>query len=121
GYLSLDHLQALVRSPCLPQLSQLELRQCTAGDEGCRAIVESGVLARLTELDLTHGEVTDAGAALLTDCTDLLHLQRLVLAGTRPAPRGVALLEELGLFEVRLHDQRQWGQARGYLRNGDYE
>jgi uncharacterized protein (TIGR02996 family) len=118
GYLALEDLSRIVRSPVLSRLEHLSLHCCTAGDEGCRLLAESGALGRLSSLDLSFGEITDVGARLLVGSLDPSRLRRLWLSYNSLTEEGVALLEAAGLAEVRVNDQRQWGEEREYLENG---
>src|SRR5262249_16512386 len=65
SYLPLRVVRPFLHSPHFPNLTRLQLRLSSLGDEGCREIVASGILRRLKVLDLRHGRVTDAGARLL--------------------------------------------------------
>jgi hypothetical protein len=121
GYITLEGVRALVRSPHLPALTHLQLRLSTMGDAGVEEIVRSGILKRLKVLDLRHGCVTDAGARTLAECPDLRRLELLDLDRNRLSPAGVAALQGAGIM-VRAGDQvRSDEDVNQYLFEGDFE
>ena len=64
-YIDLPGVEALVHSPHLKNLTNLQLRLNDMGDKGIGAIVASGILKRLKVLDILGGCVTDQGAQTL--------------------------------------------------------
>jgi uncharacterized protein (TIGR02996 family) len=121
-FLDLDALSAVVRSPILRSLTHLQLRLCTAGDDGCQEIVASGVLKRLKMLDLRHGRITDAGARTLAACADLRNLDVLDVNRNALSADGVALLRATGVQVVGDDQQTAEELARDeYLNEGDFE
>src|SRR5262249_30325067 len=83
GFLPLSVVRPLWRSTHLTNLTHLQLRVSSMGDEGCEEIVRSGILKRLKVLDLRHGCVTDTGVDTLAACPDLRRLERLDLDRNR--------------------------------------
>jgi len=98
-------LEALLRSPFLPNLTHLQLRYLEQGDEAVRLIVRSGILKRLKVLDLQHGVITDVGAFLLARTPHAAALEKLELSSNALTRRGVAALESAGaaVFAERQH------------------
>src|SRR5262249_59126386 len=88
GFLQLSVVRPLLRSKHLTNLTHLQLRVSSMGDEGCEEIVRSGILKRLKVLDLRHGCVTDTGVDTLAACPDLRRLERLDPARHPPTARG---------------------------------
>jgi uncharacterized protein (TIGR02996 family) len=107
AYITPEEARALVRSPNLPRLRVLELRNSDLGDEGCEEIVRSGLLGRLKVLNLTNGRVTDTGARTLAACPDLKNLDLLNVSGNMLTEVGLAALRATG---VRVESAGQYGQ-----------
>lgn len=119
GYLPIDQLRALVRSPHLKKLQNLRYRLSSAGDDGVRLLITSGFLSQLRVLDLRHGCVTDEGARLLAECPDTRNLELLELSWNQLTDAGVAALQGLGI-NVRCVQQHPAGSTE-YLNEGDFE
>jgi uncharacterized protein (TIGR02996 family) len=122
AYITAEAARALVRSPHLPRLRVLELRNSDLGDGGCEEIVRSGLLKRLKVLNLTNGRVTDAGARALAACPDLKNLELLNVNGNMLTDAGLAALRATG---IRVESAHQHGEAPleevSYLWEGDME
>ncbi len=122
AYLTLDGVRALVRSPHLTSLTDLELLASDLGDEGCAEVVRSGILKRLKVLSIALGRVTDEGARVLAACPDLRHLERLVVTGNQFTPAGVEALRATGIV---VEDAGQFTAQQiadqEYLFEGDME
>jgi uncharacterized protein (TIGR02996 family) len=119
-YITLEGLRAVVRSPCLRNLTHLRLRLSDLGNEGCEEIVQSGALRRLKVLDLMHGRITDRGAAVLAACPDLRHLDLLEVSFNQLTPTGIAALRATKV-PLQAARQRQPGDDEEYLYAGDME
>jgi uncharacterized protein (TIGR02996 family) len=121
-YITAEGARALIRSPHLPRLRVLELRNSALGDEGCAEIVRSGLLKRLKVLNLTNGLVTDAGARALAACPDLKDLELLNVSGNMLTEAGLAALRATG---PRVESSRQYGEVPldevSYVWEGDME
>jgi uncharacterized protein (TIGR02996 family) len=115
----LDELDALVRSPHLPNLTELQVHMTNFGDEGCRRIVESGILRRLKVLDLSYGNMTDEGARLLAACPDAKKLDPLNVSRNALTQEGIAALKAAGIQAIAV-DQHAAGEE-DYLYQVDYE
>ena len=100
SFLPLDEVRALVYSPHLGSLSNLQLRLSDMGDEGARAIVESGLLLRIGWLDLRNGTISDFGAKAFADCAAAKNLRRLDLSRNRLTPAGLNMLRRAGVNAV---------------------
>lgn len=123
-YLRLPHVRAVVRSTVLDKLTHLQLRQCDAGDKGCREIVDSGILKRLKLLDLRNGCITDAGARMLADCPDLRNLEFLNLDRNCLTPEGIAALKATKVHYTAAHSWQPTDdeyEDHQYLYEGDTE
>jgi uncharacterized protein (TIGR02996 family) len=122
AYITLEGARALIRSPNLPRLRVLVLRNSDLGDDGCAEIVRSGLLKRLKVLNLRGGRITDAGANTLAACPDLKNLELLEITGNVLTTAGLAALRATG---ARVESQHQHGEAalqdREYLWEGDPE
>lgn len=122
SFLPLEQVEALVKSPHLPNLTHLQLRLCNMGNDGCRLLVETGVLRRLKWLDLRHGCITDEGARILAASPDLARLEHLDLSRNGLSEEGIAVLRETG---VALHAEAQQSDEElaqeQYLYEGDSE
>jgi uncharacterized protein (TIGR02996 family) len=117
--IELAQLSAVLRSPCLPSLTHLQVRMTTFGDEGCREIIESGALRRLRSLDLGYGNMTDEGARLLAGCPDLKNLEVLDVSRNALTARGIAALRATGV-RVGADNQHEAGEEE-YLYEVDFE
>jgi uncharacterized protein (TIGR02996 family) len=122
AYITRTGAAALFRSPNLPALQHLQLRNSDIGDGGIRDLIESGLLLRLRSLDLLGGCVTDVGARLLADCPDLRGLESLNLSENMITPAGLSALASTGL-PLTANDQLGPGalDTREYLFSGDCE
>jgi uncharacterized protein (TIGR02996 family) len=122
AYITRTQARALFRSPNLPRLQHLQLRNSDIGDEGIRDLIKSGLLGRLKSLDLLGGCVTDVGAGLLAACPDLRNLEALDLSQNMLTQDGLAALTATG---VALTANHQFGpealETRAYLFSGDCE
>jgi uncharacterized protein (TIGR02996 family) len=122
AYITAEAALALIRSPHLPRLRILELRNSDLGDGGCEAVVRSGLLKRLKVLNLTNGRVTDAGAQTLAACPDLKNLELLDVNGNMLTEAGLAALRATG---IRVESAHQHGEASleelAHLWDGDME
>ncbi len=98
--LPLSQVRALVNSPHLTNLSHLQLRLSSMGDEGVRAFIESGILKRLGWLDLRNGSITDAGARLFAEYGPAKNLRRLDLSRNQVTNAGLSLLRRAGVNAV---------------------
>ena len=117
-FLPLSGFKAVLRSPNLPALTHLHVRQTDVGDKGCRA-VSSGILKRLKVLDLARGCITDAGACTLAACPDLKNLERLDVSCNALTQEGIERLRGTGI-QVRAGDQHAEGDTH-YLFEGEME
>jgi uncharacterized protein (TIGR02996 family) len=117
--IDLRDLDPLLRSPHLPNLSHLQIRVATSGDDTCRAIVESGILRRLESLDLGCSNMTDAGARVLAECPDLKHLHVLDLTRNALTEQGIAALQAVGIRVVT--DDQYDLDDEDYFYNVDFE
>lgn len=120
GYLPLEAVVPLFRSPHLSSFKHLHLYASSMGDAGCVEIVRSGMLQRLETLDLRFGAVTDEGARLLANSPDIHHLKYLSLQNNQLTTDGVALLQGLGLPQFHAGEQYDVGSDE-YLMSGDME
>jgi uncharacterized protein (TIGR02996 family) len=123
SYLPLEAVRALLRSSHLPNLTHLQLRLSSMGDQGCREFVASGILRRLKMLDLHHGRVTDEGARALAACPDLRNLERLDLERNGLTAAGARLLRGVLGRAARTDNQQTQDELAGgeYLFEGDFE
>lgn len=120
-----DEVVAFLHSARAAKLTYLQLRMSDVGDAGVRAVIDSGLMYQLELLDLRHGEVTDAGALALAEAIPGTRLRCLDLQRNRLTTAGVAVLEALGLPQLRTEHQ-QVPDAAGayddqYLYDGDWE
>jgi uncharacterized protein (TIGR02996 family) len=121
GYIPLRLVEALVRSDNLPQLTHLQLRCSSMGDDGVGLLIQSGFLRRLQHLDLRHGRITDAGARLLAQCPHTRSLAWLDLGANTLSDEGADLIESLGI-PCSVSCQHPPGQdSDEYLGEGDWE
>ncbi len=121
AYLGIDDVRAIATSPHLRALRHLELRLCSAGDEGIELLLDHGLVGRLAVLDLRWGTVTDRGARLLAAHPDTAKLERLDLTGNQLTEAGITLLEQAG---VALSADEQFAEGdpdNEYLWRGDME
>jgi Leucine Rich repeat len=119
AFLSQRQLTALLRSPHLPALAHLTLRQTDLGDELCEELVVSGSLKRLRTLDLARGCITDKGAQILAACPDVRNLESLNLTCNALTSQGIEALGQAGV-KVRADDQHD-ADDTAYLYEGDWE
>jgi uncharacterized protein (TIGR02996 family) len=117
--IDLAEMQAVLRSPHLSSLTDLQVHMTTFGNEGCRAIVESGILRRLKRLDIGHGNMTDDGARLLAECPDLKHPKELVVSRNALTTEGIDILKQSGI-RVIADDQHELDDEE-YLYEVDFE
>jgi uncharacterized protein (TIGR02996 family) len=121
-FLPLTQVRAILRSKHLKQLTHLQLRLSTMGDEGCKEIVASGILKQLKVLDLRHGCISDAGANILAASGDLKHLEHLDLCRNGLTAKGIKALKATGVSLTASHQQTpEQLQEQDYLRDGDSE
>jgi uncharacterized protein (TIGR02996 family) len=122
AYIARTAARALFRSPNLPALRHLTLRNSDIGDEGIGDLIASGLLARLTTLDLAGGRITDVGARRLAECPDVRRLESLNLDENMIGPPGLAVLRVANTSVTAGH---QYGpevlETREYLFSGDCE
>jgi uncharacterized protein (TIGR02996 family) len=117
--IDLAEMDAVLRSPNLPNLTHLQVHMTTFGDEGCRPIIQSGALRRLKVLDIGYGNMTDEGARLLAACPDLKNLERLDMSRNALTDEGIAALQATG---VRFAAGEQHGPGEeDYLFEVDFE
>jgi uncharacterized protein (TIGR02996 family) len=126
--ITLDGLQAVVRSPYLKSLTHLRLRLTVFGDKGVNEIIKSGILKRLKMLDLRHGRVSDNGAKALAACPEVKGLELLDLSRNELTEEGIAALTAAG---VNVRTEHQHGPTSEeelenfdeleFLMEGDYE
>jgi uncharacterized protein (TIGR02996 family) len=115
---TLDELDALVRSKNLPALTHLQVRLTTLGDEGADRIARSGILKRLKTLDIGYGNMTDAGAEVLAACPDLKNLDVLDVSRNALTPAGIRDLSAAGVRVVAENQHDEYDQDYMYA---DYE
>jgi hypothetical protein len=95
-YITLEGARAIIRSPSLPKLRVLVMRNSDLGDEGCEEIVSSGMLKRLKVLNLRGGRITDAGAQTLAGSRHLKNLELLDVSNNVLTEAGLAALRATG-------------------------
>jgi uncharacterized protein (TIGR02996 family) len=119
GQVTLDELEALVRSPNLPALVHLQVRMTSYRDDGADRIVSSGILKRLKSLDIGYGNMTDDGARALAACPDLKNLTVLDVSRNSLTEAGVRALRATGvpLVAENQHDEEE----NDYLYSVDWE
>ena len=122
SFLPLDQVEALLKSPHIRQLEQLQLRLSNAGDTMCDAIVSSKCLDHLQSLDLRHGRLTDEGGRRLVEWAIQRGLRRLDLSRNALSEDGV---ESLSQSFPSLRADRQLTahelEQEAYLYEGDSE
>jgi hypothetical protein len=117
--IELEEMDTVLRSPNLPQLTQLQVHLTAFGDEGCYRIIQSGILRRLKVLDIGYGDMTDEGARLLAGCPDLKQLDALVVSRNALTEQGIAALKGTGI-QVVAENQHADGE-NDYLYEVDLE
>ncbi|MFO0841797.1 MAG: WGR domain-containing protein [Gemmataceae bacterium] len=114
-----DQLDAVLRSPNLPNLTHLQVHMTNYENEGCRRIVDSGILRRLKVLDVGYGNMTDEGARQLAASPELKDLQLLDVSRNALTAEGIAALRATGV-KVVADDQHDPDETE-YLFEVDYE
>jgi uncharacterized protein (TIGR02996 family) len=97
GRLTIRDLVPLLEGGTLPQLERLALRNAELTNELAAAIVRSPLLPRLRELDLSMGLLDDEGAQTLLDAADSWrHLERLNVSQSYLSEQRLLELSQVG-------------------------
>jgi uncharacterized protein (TIGR02996 family) len=85
-------VRALLASPLVGGLLDLDLPYSELRDDGARALAESPALGRIRVLSIFANEIRDAGAVALARSPHLANLRRLDLDGNEVGDRGARAL-----------------------------
>jgi uncharacterized protein (TIGR02996 family) len=85
-------LAALLASPYLRHLTELDLAVTEQGTAGVKALTASNLLAQLTSLNLGGNDIGDAGVAALAASPRAANLTALMLSGNEITAAGVRAL-----------------------------
>jgi uncharacterized protein (TIGR02996 family) len=97
GMTEVADLAPILDGDRFPKLVRLGLPNADIADEIAEAIVASPILERLRELDLSQGTLSDRGAAVLVEHADRWrHLERLDVGESQLGQEAIASLADVG-------------------------
>lgn len=93
GELRADGGQAIAEGMSLPNLTSLDLNNCTLGGEGVKRIAKSPWLSTIRTLSLAYNKMGAKGLRALARSPHLTSLKSLVLSGNKIGEKGIKELE----------------------------
>jgi hypothetical protein len=118
GNSSIEDVMPIISGEAFPKLKYLGLRNCEYADDIASALVKSPLLERLIELDFSLGTLSDEGVAKLLKCPALENLATLNVSENYLSDTAVDTLRSVGI-EVLADEQRGEDEDNRYCVVGE--